>query len=96
MHEIPYLSLVVLKVIGYIMDLISHLEDDYLRVTGYLYAFDLSIQLVSESLHKCLILSNVVGKIKFQVACEHHFISMGINEKTASACSFLIPGTIKV
>lgn len=91
-----HVSLVFFQVIRITINGISHLIGDYLGVPEYLYRFDFKIQCLSESLHKCFILSYIVCAFKFQAACDHHLIAMWVNEEIASTCSFLVPGTIKV
>ena len=95
-HKIPYLSLVVFQVIRSTINGISHLMGDYLGVLEYLYTFDIKIQCLSESLHKCFVLSYIIRALKFQAACDHRLIAMWVDEEIASTYSFLVPGTIKV
>ena len=64
-NKIAYLLLVNFHVIRNAINGISHLMRDYLGVPKYLYTFDFKIQLVSESLHKCFLLSYIVCAFEF-------------------------------
>ena len=95
-NKFPYLQLENFQVVRCKINLISHLMGDYLRVPEYLYTFDLQIQCLSQSLHKCFILSHIVCTFIFQVSCDHHSIAMQINKEEANTWSFFVLGTIKV